>query len=154
MLTKGTQDAIFQTVMKSFEWDDDKNEKLKNERGLSFEEVVFYIANGYVLDIVPHPGKNKYPGQKMFIVNMDRGILNAYERGRFSSMPHLKKEVAKYREYAKSTLQKNKRINIRLSERDLVHIQRKAIEEGLPYQTLISSVLHKYISGNLTKKTS
>jgi len=57
--------------MKSFEWDDDKNEKLKSERGISFEEVVFYIANGYVLDIVPHPGKNKYPSQKMFIVNMD-----------------------------------------------------------------------------------
>jgi predicted DNA binding CopG/RHH family protein len=83
----------------------------------------------------------------------EKGILNAYEKGRFSSIPHVKKEIAKYREYAKSTLQKNKRINIRLSERDLVHIQRKAVEAGLPYQTLISSVLHKYINGNLTEKT-
>lgn len=84
----------------------------------------------------------------------EKEVLNAYEKGRFSSIPHVKKEIAKYREYAKSTLQKNKRINIRLSERDLVHIQRKAVEEGLPYQTLISSVLHKYINGNLTEKTS
>ena len=57
--------------MKLFEWDDDKNEKLKNGRGISFEEVVFYIANDCVLDIVPHPSQNKYPGQKMFIVNID-----------------------------------------------------------------------------------
>lgn len=84
----------------------------------------------------------------------EKAILNAYEKGRFSSVAHVKKEIARYREYAKSTLQKNKRINIRLSERDLIHMQRKAVEEGLPYQTLISSVLHKYINGNLTEKTS
>jgi len=62
---------------------------------------------------------------------------------------NVKKELARYRDYAKSTLQKNKRINIRISEKDLTHIQRKAIEEGLPYQTLISSVIHKYVSGAL-----
>ncbi|OQW96150.1 MAG: antitoxin, partial [Verrucomicrobia bacterium A1] len=47
--------------------------------------------------------------------------------------------------------QKNKRINIRLSEKDLIGIQTRAVEEGLPYQTLISSVLHKYLSGMLTE---
>ena len=57
--------------MKLFEWDNDKNEKLKNEREISFEEVVFYIANDCILDIVSHPDQNKYPGQKMFIVNID-----------------------------------------------------------------------------------
>ena len=57
--------------MKLFEWDDEKNEKLKSTRDISFEEAVFYIANDFVLDIVPHPNPNKYPGQKMFIVNMD-----------------------------------------------------------------------------------
>ena len=76
----------------------------------------------------------------------EKEILEAYEKGNFSSIPDLKKEKARYRDYAKSTLQKNKRINIRISERDLIHLQRKAIEEGLPYQTLISSILHKYIS--------
>lgn len=57
--------------MKLFEWDDDKNEKLKSERGISFEEVIFCIANGLVLDIMPHPDPDKYPNQKMFIVNID-----------------------------------------------------------------------------------
>ncbi|MCD6134493.1 MAG: antitoxin [Candidatus Omnitrophica bacterium] len=83
----------------------------------------------------------------------EKEILNAYEKGRFSSIPNIKKEVAKYREYAKSTLQKNKRINIRISERDLIHIQKKAVEEGLPYQTFISSLLHKFITGSLTERT-
>ena len=54
-----------------FEWEDEKNDKLKTERGISFEEMVFYIANDFVLDIVPHPNSNKYPNQKMFIINID-----------------------------------------------------------------------------------
>lgn len=79
----------------------------------------------------------------------EKEILNAYEKGNFVSVANLKRESEKYRDYAKSTLQKNKRINIRISERDLIHIQRKAVEEGLPYQTFISSILHKFIVGNL-----
>lgn len=86
----------------------------------------------------------------MKITDEDKKILEAYESGNSKSVPHVQKELARYRDYAKSTLHKNKRINIRISERDLTHIQRKAIEEGLPYQTLISSVLHKYISGSLS----
>lgn len=82
----------------------------------------------------------------------EKDILNAYEKGNFISVANLKKESEKYRDYAKSTLQKNKRINIRISERDLIHIQRKAVEEGLPYQTFISSILHKFIVGNLAKE--
>lgn len=84
----------------------------------------------------------------------EKEILNAYEKGGFSSIPNVKKEIEKYREYAKATLQKNKRINIRISERDLIHIQRKAVEEGLPYQTFVSSILHKFITGHLTEKTN
>jgi predicted DNA binding CopG/RHH family protein len=84
----------------------------------------------------------------------EKEIVRAYEKGRFKSVPHLKKEIGRYREYAKATFQKNKRINIRISERDLIHIQRKAIEEGLPYQTLVSSILHKYIRGMLVEKFS
>lgn len=85
----------------------------------------------------------------MKINDEDKKILEAYEAGNSSSVANVKKELARYRDYAKSTLQKNKRINIRISEKDLTHIQRKAIEEGLPYQTLISSVIHKYVSGAL-----
>ncbi len=84
----------------------------------------------------------------------EQEILSAYEKGNFPSVPNAKGEIKKYREYAKTTLQKNKRINIRISERDLIHIQRKAVEEGLPYQTLVSSILHKFITGYLTEKTN
>ena len=84
----------------------------------------------------------------------EKKILNAYEKGSFSSIPNVKKEIGKYREYAKTTLQKNKRINIRISERDLIHIQRKAVEEGLPYQTFIASILHRFITGHLTERTN
>ncbi len=55
------------------------------------------------------------------------------------------KTVAK--EYAKSTIKKDKRMNIRISERDLKNLKIRAMEEGLPYQTLVSMVLHKYVSG-------
>ncbi|MBA2124596.1 antitoxin [bacterium Unc6] len=88
----------------------------------------------------------------MKIKEKDKKILEAYEQGTFKSIPNVKKEIARYREYAKSTLRKNKRINIRISEADIMHIQRKAVENGLPYQTLISSVLHKYADGNLIEK--
>lgn len=88
----------------------------------------------------------------MRIKEEDKEILDAYERDNFKSIPNVKKEIARYREYAKSTLRKNKRINIRISEIDIVHIQRKAVENGLPYQTLISSVLHKYADGKLIEK--
>ncbi len=89
----------------------------------------------------------------MKIKEEDKETLEAYERGTFKSIPNVKKEIARYREYAKSTLRKNKRINIRISEIDIVHIQRKAVENGLPYQTLISSILHKYADGNLIEKS-
>ena len=60
-----------------------------------------------------------------------------------------KKEKKKYEEYARSSLSKQKRINIRMTERDLKKIQAKAIEEGLPYQSLISMLIHKYNEGKL-----
>ena len=50
---------------------------------------------------------------------------------------------------AEETFRKDKRINIRISNRDLEGLQRRALEEGLPYQTLVSSILHKYVSGSL-----
>jgi len=56
----------------------------------------------------------------------------------------------KYREYARYSLNKQKRINIRMSERDLKKIRAKAIEEGIPYQTLITMLIHKYNEGKLS----
>ena len=79
----------------------------------------------------------------------EKDTLEAYEESDFESIPDVLEEMAKYREYAKYTMQKNKRINIRISERDLMHIQREAVSEGIPYQTLISSILHKFVNGSL-----
>ena len=79
----------------------------------------------------------------------EKEILDSYERSEWYSVPCVQEKIKKYAIYAKATLRKDKRINIRISERDLELLQRKAIEEGIPYQTLISSLLHKYINGNL-----
>jgi uncharacterized DUF497 family protein len=57
--------------MKQFEWDNNKNEWLIQERGISFEDALFCISNEYLLDTVPHPNKEKYPHQRMFIINID-----------------------------------------------------------------------------------
>ena len=89
--------------------------------------------------------------KKLKLDQYEQEIVNAYEAEDFESIHNAKKEMVKYREYAKYTLQKNKRINIRISERDLLQLQRKAVAEGLPYQTLISSILHKFVNGTLIK---
>ncbi|HXE97147.1 MAG TPA: hypothetical protein VN642_12110 [Dongiaceae bacterium] len=81
----------------------------------------------------------------------EEDILASFERGEWQSVPDLKDEIARYASSAAATLVKNKRINIRLSSRDLEDIQTRAAEEGMPYQTLIASVLHKFASGRLTE---
>jgi uncharacterized DUF497 family protein len=57
--------------MKLFDWDPDKNQQLIHERGISFEEIVFHVTNGGLLDIIEHPNRKKYPTQRMFIVNIE-----------------------------------------------------------------------------------
>ena len=57
--------------MKYFSWNSDKNTQLQNERQISFEEVVFYIEKGWLLDIVEHPNQDKYVEQSIFIVNIN-----------------------------------------------------------------------------------
>ena len=79
----------------------------------------------------------------------EEDILTSFERGEWQSVPNLKDEIARYAASAAATLAKDKRINIRLSSRDLEDVQTRAAEEGMPYQTLIASVLHKYVSGRL-----
>jgi predicted DNA binding CopG/RHH family protein len=84
----------------------------------------------------------------------EKDLLEAFERGRIKSVPNVKSEMSRYREYAKAHFQKNKRVNIRIAESDLVLLQKKAVLDGLPYQTLMSSVLHKFISGRLAEKSA
>lgn len=56
--------------MKYFNWNNDKNDKLKKERDISFEEIVFWITYGGLLDIIEHPNRAKYPDQKIFVVRV------------------------------------------------------------------------------------
>ncbi len=78
----------------------------------------------------------------------EQDILEAFEDGEFQSdmTPSRKKIIEKM---AAQTFKKDKRINIRISSKDLIAIQRRALEEGLPYQTLVASIIHKYASGTL-----
>jgi len=78
----------------------------------------------------------------------EKEILKEFEAGEFKSVltPRRKKML---QAAAEETFKKDKRINIRISSRDLESLQRRALEEGIPYQTLVSSVLHKYVSGGL-----
>lgn len=87
----------------------------------------------------------------MKLTNEEQEILDSVENGEWKQVPHGMKESLRYRESAKATLRKDKRVNIRMTERDLVHFQKAAVHEGLPYQTFISSILHKYINGRLVE---
>jgi predicted DNA binding CopG/RHH family protein len=78
-------------------------------------------------------------------------ILSAFEKGELKSVA-TKDELAKLKAAARATAIKDRRVNIRLSSGDLSDIQVKALEEGIPYQTLIASVLHKYVTGRLAEQ--
>ena len=78
----------------------------------------------------------------------EREILNDFESGEFESILSPQR-IEELQSIAAETLRKDRRINIRLSSRDLEGLQRRALEEGMPYQTLVSSILHKYVSGSL-----
>ena len=84
----------------------------------------------------------------------EREVLGAYEKGVLVSARPTKAQLAAFRAAARATFIKDKRVNIRLSAADLMDIQARAYEEGVPYQTLIASVLHKYVSGRLQEKKS
>ena len=84
--------------------------------------------------------------------NEEKEILESYEAEEWQSVENRKTEMSKYQEYARATFKKDKRVNIRISTKNLEALQKKALEEGIPYQTLISSVLHKYINGRLVEQ--
>ncbi len=84
----------------------------------------------------------------------EKDILDAYERGGLKSTSPSKAKLAKFKAAATATFLKEKRINIRLSSPDLMDIQARALEEGMPYQTLIASVLHKFVSGRFVEPPS
>jgi predicted DNA binding CopG/RHH family protein len=90
----------------------------------------------------------------MKLTKDEKSILKSYEDGEWNPTKDISSDSKKMKLYAKNALRKDKRVNIRISENDLVQLQRRAVQDGLPYQTLISSVLHKFINGRLVETES
>ena len=92
--------------------------------------------------------------KKMFVPldQEEKDLMESLERDEWQSVQRVEQEKKMALVAARNTLKKDKRINLRLTQKDYQQIQIKAIEEGLPYQTLISSIVHKYLNGSLTSK--
>jgi len=82
----------------------------------------------------------------------ERDLLDSYERGEWESVNNLAEEIKKHKGYARQTLKKDRRVNIRISSMVLDALQTRAVEDGMPYQTLISSILHRFVTGKLIEK--
>ena len=81
----------------------------------------------------------------------EKGILDAYDKGKMKTSKPSKKEKEKIKSIADNTFRKDRRVTIRLYDHDLKGIQKKAMEKGMPYQTLISSMIHQYVEGDLVE---
>lgn len=81
----------------------------------------------------------------------EKDLLDSFENDEWVPIKNLPKRKKELMAYARNTLRKDKRLNIRISERDLLELQRKAVIEGLPYQTYVSSIIHKFINGTLVE---
>ena len=81
----------------------------------------------------------------------EQDILESFDRGEWKTVTGVIQERKKLQDAAKKTLRKDARINIRMSSKDLSDVQVFAAQEGIPYQTLISSIIHKFVSGRLTE---
>jgi predicted DNA binding CopG/RHH family protein len=91
--------------------------------------------------------------KKVQLDKEEQELLEAFEAGEFQSdLTPARKEFIE--QSAAQTFKKDKRINIRISSRDLTALRRRAAEEGMPYQTLVASILHKYVSGSLYDVTA
>ena len=80
-------------------------------------------------------------------------LIRTTENDEWVEVGDVEKQKRRAREYADSTIRKDKRMNIRISERDLRNLKKRALEEGIPYQTLVSMILHKYLSGRYAERS-
>lgn len=83
----------------------------------------------------------------------EKELIASYEADEWLSVGDVEAEKQTYSEYARATFKKDKRVNIRISGKDLEALQTRAIEEGIPYQTLIASILHKFVNGRLIDRS-
>lgn len=85
----------------------------------------------------------------MKLDKQEQEILESLERGEWKSVKNLKEEIKKARAQAVATAKKDARMNLRLSRRDMIALKSRALEEGIPYQTLVACIIHKYVEGRL-----
>ncbi|OQY46986.1 MAG: antitoxin [Candidatus Parabeggiatoa sp. nov. 2] len=81
-------------------------------------------------------------------------MLESFERGEWQSVSDKEPEIKRHQAYAKATFEQDKHLDVYLSVRDFNVLQKRALIEGIPYQTLVSSILHKYVSGYLLDRSS
>jgi predicted DNA binding CopG/RHH family protein len=82
----------------------------------------------------------------------EKDLLDAVERGEWRSVEGREFEFERYREYARTTFKKDRRVHIRISSKDLEALQKRALEQGIPYHRLMASILHEYAAGRLVEK--
>ncbi len=84
----------------------------------------------------------------------EREILEAFKSGKVKPAKDATETQKRHQQYAEAMFKKDARINIRLTSKDLRGLQKKALAEGIPYQTLVASILHKYVEGRLHENSS
>ena len=84
----------------------------------------------------------------------EKEILEAFESGKLKKVADVDEEISAHKAIAEATFRKDARINIRLSSKDLRALQVRALQEGIPYQTLVASVLHKFVDGQFEEKSA
>ena len=90
--------------------------------------------------------------KKLIPDDKEKELMRSVENGEWQTVENLQKEIERSQKIAEATMKKDERMNIRMTRRDMDALKIKALEEGMPYQTLVSSILHKYLAGHLVEK--
>jgi predicted DNA binding CopG/RHH family protein len=83
----------------------------------------------------------------------EKKFIDSLEKGEWKSVANLQREIEKSKKIAQATHRKDQRMNLRISKKDLRALKIKAIEEGIPYQTLVARIIHKYLAGSFIEKS-
>src|SRR3989344_3461438 len=158
--------------MKPYRFSKDKDKFLKEKRGVGFSEIIKALEERQILKSTDYPNKKKFPNQKMMLVKIKKYIYvvpyvesekefflktiypsrKYTENDEWVEIPNQKEEIEKLvgaAKYTREMMKKEKRITVRVNKQDLEDIQEKAIQTGIPYQTLIASILHKFAKGKI-----
>ncbi len=96
--------------------------------------------------------EGKHNEEIRYVDEEEGRLIESVERGEWSPVQDVEEAKEEARRYAEATLRKDRRMNVRMSERDLRNLKIRAAEEGLQYQTLVTMILHKYVTGQLVER--